>query len=46
MCAIVAFCALPGSVIAANAETEVVKYVDREWDPETNKVKKITTDED
>ena len=31
MCAIVAFCALPGNIINADAKTETVEYVDREW---------------
>jgi len=31
VCAIVAFCALPGSIINADAKTEIVEYVDREW---------------
>ena len=46
VCAIVAFCALPNFVLmgqAADVETETVKYVDKEWNPETKQVDTITT---
>ena len=38
VCAIVAFCVLPGSVIAASA-AEPVTYIDRTWDEKTKTVK-------
>ena len=37
-CAFIAFCALPGGVIAASA-AEPVTYIDRTWDEKTKTVK-------
>ena len=38
VCAFIAFCDLPGGVIAADAKTEMVEYIDRVWNETTKQV--------